>query len=141
MDYKKINNKYIVRLDKDEEVIETLKQFCREQQINLGKLTGLGAINKVIIGTYKTETKKFYSSELIGDYEITSLIGNISKMDGDVYLHAHVNISDVDHKIYGGHLISATISATAEIFIEKIEGRVEKEYDADLGLVFYNFNT
>ena len=53
--------------------------------------------------------------------EITSLVGNVSQMDGEVYLHIHVNIADENNNVFGGHLTSAVISATGEIIIDIIK--------------------
>ncbi len=44
--------------------------------------------------------------------EITSLVGNISQMNGEVYLHIHINLANEENKVFGGHLTSAIISAT-----------------------------
>ena len=94
MQYKKFGNKYVLRMDKGEEVVETLKKFCEKENIKLGWLKGLGAVNKATIGLFETKIKEYHSVNLEGDFEITSLLGNISRMDGEVYLHLHINLSD-----------------------------------------------
>lgn len=139
MEYKKIGNKYVVRLDKDEEIVETLKKFCKDQQITLGWVSGIGAVNKAKIGLFETSSKKYHSIELEGDYEITSLLGNISTMNGEVYLHLHINLSDEEYNTRGGHLNSAVISVTGELMIESIEGNVDREFSEEIGINLYKF--
>lgn len=140
MEFKQFGNKYIIRLDKAEEVVTTLKKFCQEQNITLGWVKGIGAVNKVKIGLFETAAKQYHLVELEGDYEITGLSGNISTMNGEAYLHIHINISDKTCKTYGGHLNEAFISVTGEFLLEVIEGSVERAFDDEIGLNLYKFD-
>ena len=94
MKYRRYGNKYIVRLDKGEEIVATIQQFCKQQGITLGLITGIGATNKVTIGLFDVEAKQYHSHELTGNYEISSLYGNISTMNNDIYLHIHITVCD-----------------------------------------------
>ncbi|GAH72901.1 unnamed protein product [marine sediment metagenome] len=134
MKFKKIGNKWILRIDKGEEIVETLKQFCKENKIKLGTISGIGATDRVTIGLFNTRSKQYYSQELIGDYEITNLSGNVSTMNGEIYLHLHISLADSKYNAYGGHLNSAVISGTGEIVIEEIEDIIEREFNEDIGL-------
>jgi predicted DNA-binding protein with PD1-like motif len=131
---KKINNKYILRIDKGEEIIETIKKVCTDNNISLGVVSGIGAVNRVVIGLFETGTKEYHSVELTGDHEISSLVGNISTLNGGVYLHIHINLSDAEYRVRGGHLTSAVVSATSEIIIESIDGEIERQYSDEIGL-------
>ena len=139
MEYKKFGNKYIIRIDKNEEIVETLKKFCEDNNIKLGTIIGLGATNKVTVGLYNTEEKKYYPKELTGDHEIAPLYGNISTMNGKVYLHIHANLCNQETRAFGGHLNSAVVSATFEAVIEVIDGEVDRAFNEEIGLNLYNF--
>lgn len=134
MKYLKKDNKYIVRIDKGEEVVEQIKKVCNENNIKAGSITGLGATDKVKVGLFNTKTKEYISKELNGSFEITSLIGNISRMNNDVYLHLHINVSDVNLNVYGGHLNHCYISATCELIIEEIDVDMDREFNEEVGL-------
>ncbi len=134
MQYKQFNNKVIVRVDKGEELVESLKTLCKTLDISLGSIIGIGATDKVTVGLMNTKTQKYQSKEFTGDHEIAPLIGNITRMNGEVYLHLHVTICNVEHKAMGGHLTSALISATFEGVIDVIDGHVNREYDNEVGL-------
>ncbi len=140
MEFKQFGNKYIIRMDKSEEVVETLKSFCQQQKITLGWVKGLGAVNRVKIGLFETGIKQYHSTIMEGDFEITSLLGNISTMKGEVYLHLHINLSDDQYKTYGGHLNEAVISATGEFLIEAIDGEVDREFSKEIGLNLYKLD-
>ncbi len=134
MKFKKIGNKWIVRIDKGEEIVKTLKKFCKENKIKLGTISGIGATDRVTIGLFETKIKQYHSQELIGDYEITNLSGNVSTMSGEIYLHLHISLADSKYNAYGGHLNSAVISGTGEIVIEEIEDIIEREFNEEVGL-------
>lgn len=138
MHYKQFNNKVIVRIDKGEELVESLKHLCKTLDIKLGSVVGIGATDKVTIGLMNTKTQKYQSKELAGDHEIAPLVGNITRMNGEVYLHLHVTICNVEHKALGGHLSSAVISATFEGVIDIIDGQVNREYNDKVGLNLLN---
>ena len=139
MEYKKFGNKYIVRIDRGEEIVETLKKFCEDNNIKLGTIIGLGATNKATVGLYNTEEKKYYSEELTGDHEITSLYGNISTMNNEIYLHIHATLCNQETRAFGGHLNSAVVSATFEAVIEVIDGEVDRAFNEEIGLNLYKF--
>jgi hypothetical protein len=134
MQYKKIENKIVFRLDKGEEIVESIKKICEEEKIKLGTVQGLGAINKATIGLFETETKKYLAEEFLGDFEVCPLSGNITNMDEKTYLHCHVNLAGKDHKSFGGHLTSATVSATFEGIIEIINGEIGRKFNDEIGL-------
>ena len=138
MEFKKFKDKYIVRLDKNEEIVDTLKRFCQEQKITLGWVSGIGAVNRATVGLFDASSKQYYARELTGDMEISSLTGNIS-MNGEVYLHLHICLSNIENKTYGGHLTAAYISATGELVVGVIDGSVEREFNPQVGLNTFKF--
>ncbi len=139
MEYKKFNHHYVVRLEKGEEVISKLKELCKEENISLGSIVGLGASEKIQIGLFNTVTKEYKTTVKEGMFEITSLIGNISMKDNEVYLHCHINFSDESLTVYGGHLVEAYISATCEIIVTVIDGEVNRRFDPEIGLNLFQF--
>lgn len=139
MEFKKFNNDYVVRLNKDENVIESLKKLCREEDIKLAEITGLGASNKVEIGVFNINTKEYKTKVFDGMFEITSLVGNVTRKDGEVYLHIHINFGDAEGNVFGGHLVESKISATSEIIVRKIDGEVGRKLSEEIGLNLLSF--
>lgn len=139
MEYKKFGSKYVVRLDKGEDIIVALKEICSREKIKLGTISGIGAVNKAVIGLFETATKVYHSKEYTGDMEITSLSGNLTRQNGEVYLHVHACLGDITYGVFGGHLNSATVSATAEIVIDVIEGSVDRQFSEEIGLNLLDF--
>jgi hypothetical protein len=134
MKTKKIGSKYFIRIDRGEEIVESLKNFCKENGIKLGTVYGIGATSKAVVGFFEAETKKYHSKEFSGGHEIAPLAGNITTMNGETYLHLHINLCDAEQRSYGGHLNSAVVGATFEGFVDVMDGEIERELSEDIGL-------
>lgn len=101
-----------MRIDKDEEFVETVKSFCAENAIKLGSLSALGTACRLKVGLFNTKEKKYSAQDFVGDFEIVSLTENISTMNGETYIHSHILFSDENINAFGGHLNECVISAT-----------------------------
>ena len=134
MNYKKLGSTYFVRIDKGEEILSELKKVCLLNKIKLGKISGIGAVNRATIGFFEPAIKKYHPTEVSGDHEITTLTGNITTMNNEVYLHVHINLADSQNRTFGGHLNEAFVSATCEVIIEEFKGEVSRFFDETGGL-------
>jgi predicted DNA-binding protein with PD1-like motif len=139
MDFKRFGNKIVMRIDRGEEVVQTITKFCKEQSITLASVSGLGAAGKVKVGLFDVEKKEYFSKVFEGDFEITNLTGNISTMNEEIYTHLHITIADHELHAFGGHLNEAVICATCEIVIDIIDGMVDREFNEEVGLNTYKF--
>lgn len=139
MEYRKFDNSYVVRLNKGEEVIASLKELCNNENIKLAEIAGLGASNLVEIGVFNVNTKEYNTKVFEGMFEITSLVGNSTRKDGEVYLHVHINFGDENGMVRGGHLVRSVISATSEIIVRKIDGEVGRKLSEEIGLNLLEF--
>lgn len=140
MEYRKFGPSYVVRLDRGEEVVESLTALCRQENIRLGSISGLGAVNDVTLGAFNHDKFLFESARYTGTLEMASCVGNISTKDGEVYLHLHATVGNpVNNECHGGHLSRAVISLTGEFILQSLEGTVEREYSPEIGLNLFRF--
>lgn len=139
MQFKSFPNKFILRLEKGEEIIQTISKFATDQNIKLGTISAIGATNNVTLALYSPTEKKYYTKQFKRDFEITSLLGNISTFKGKTYLHFHINLSDNSFQAFGGHLKEGVISATFEAIIETIDGNIDREFSSEVGLNLLKF--
>ncbi|MFW6231133.1 MAG: PPC domain-containing DNA-binding protein [Nanoarchaeota archaeon] len=139
MEYRLFGKTYVLRLDKGDEIVESLTRFSKDVNIRLATVQGIGATDDATIGRYDTTGKQYYKKELKGDMEIAPLLGNITTMDGEQYLHLHINLGDKENNAWAGHLNKAVVSATFECFISVIEGQVDREKDDEIGLNLMKF--
>ena len=140
MEYRKFDRGYVLRLDPGEEIVECLTHLVDQEKIQLGTVSALGAANDVTIGIFHTEEKKYYSQRYQGDFEISALVGNVTRKDGEPYLHLHITIGNpVTGEVHAGHLSSATISATLELFLQVWDGQVGRQFSDTVGLNLLKF--
>ena len=148
MQYKKLENTYIVRIEKGEEAVEELTGLCEKEKIQVGSITAIGAANKIELLWYDPDKKEYSEKTLEGEnFEIASFIGNITRKDGKPldnardkpYLHCHIVLGDRDFKTYAGHCKSAIVSGAFEAIVEAKEGEVGREFDENIGLNLLKF--
>lgn len=140
MEYRKFGDTYVVRIQRGEEVMDQLTVLCKAESIHLASIEGLGAAGKVTVGCYDVDKKQYFKATFEGGtFEITSLTGNVTEKDGEVYLHIHSSFAGEDGIGHGGHLNEAVICGTAEIFVRCLDGRVGRAHDDETGLNLYSF--
>ena len=140
MEFRRFDDAYVIRMDRGEEIISALTDFCEKEKITLGSVEALGASDHVVIGLYDVTQRLYHKQTFDGPMEITSLLGSISSKDGEPYLHLHINLCREDMSVIGGHLNECRISATCEMFVRRIDGVVERKLDeAVTGLNLYAF--
>ena len=134
MKFQKFDDKYIIRIDKNEEVVREIKKFCIQENIKLASVSGIGAVKSVALGFFEPNTKKYKELTLHKPFELTNLIGNITTKDGEIYTHFHATIADTDLRSYGGHLTHAQVTTTVEVIITPLNGEVERTFNEEVGL-------
>ena len=139
MEYRKFENKIIARIDKGEEILEKIKEIALQENIKLASINALGATNDCTVGVYKVDEKKYYSNEFKGNFEIVSLTGTINTMNGEFYTHIHMSAGNDKGEVFGGHLNKAVVSATCEMVIDIIDGKVDRYFDKEIGLNLFKF--
>ena len=139
MDYRRFQDTLIVRIDRGEEITEQLRAVAEKESILLGSVEALGAVDDFTVGIYNVAEKKYYSNRFQGAYEIVSLTGTITTMDGQFYHHLHMSAGNDQGAVFGGHLNCATVSATCEMVIRTIDGTVERSKDPETGLNLFRF--
>ena len=135
MKYRKYSLGYVVRLDPGDEVVDCLARLAQTEDIQLASVTGLGAARDITVGLFSVAEKKFYGKRCEGEYEVSALVGNITRKEGEPYLHIHITFGDPARgEAYAGHLTSCVISATAEIFVQVWEGQAGRKFSQEIGL-------
>ena len=141
MEYKRFGSKIIVRIDKDEEILEKVKELALKEKIRLAAVQALGATNSFTVGVYNVAEKKYYANTFSGSFEIVSLTGTINTMNGEFYTHLHMSAGNDKGEVFGGHLNRAVVSATCEIVVDVLDGTVDRAYDPVTGLNLFKFQS
>ena len=139
MEYKRFGDTIFARLDRGEEILEQLKILALQENIKLASVRGLGAVDEFTVGVFKTDRKQYDANSFAGYFEIVSLTGTITTMDGEYYAHLHMSAGNEKGEVFGGHLNRAMISATCELVIQVVDGTVERRFDPEIGLNVFRF--
>lgn len=134
MQTKKVHGGHLLRLVKDEKIVETVTKFCEENSIHGGVISGLGGASDITLGFYDLTTKKYSWKEFAEIHEILSMNGNVALVDGKPFLHIHIALSNHNFQAIGGHLKEATVGATCEVMISDLATEMSRIYDDEIGL-------
>lgn len=140
MEYKRFENKVYARIDRGEEIVETLRKICEQENITLAHVSAIGAVGDFTVGVFKTAQKQYFSNSFKGDFEIVSLSGTVTQMNGEHYSHLHMSAGNDKGEVFGGHLNRAVVSATCEMVIDISDGSVNRRFSAEVGLNLFDFD-
>jgi uncharacterized protein len=127
------DRRFLLRLERGEPVVATLTAFCGEHDVKVGRFEGIGALLDAELGFYHLDRKDF-DRFTVGDTEVLALLGNVSRLDGEPWIHAHLTVGEVDGAARGGHLFEAHVGATLEVFLDERPGEVVREMNEEIGL-------
>ncbi len=134
MKYLKQEECYLIRLFKDEDLFESLEEFAATEKLGAGMLKGIGALKEVELGFYHLDRKEYDRKLFENEYELLSLDGNLSHVDGKPFFHIHTVLGDEDFSCKGGHLFSAKVAVTTEMYFFPISQKIERKMDDQIGL-------
>jgi len=119
MQYKRIEEGYLIRLEPGEEILGELMKFIKAENIAGGFINGMGAVERVTIGFYDYNHKCYITKTYRDRLEIGNLTGNICYTDDtdEPFVHCHVTVGDSSLNAYTGHLFEAIVLVTVEIFV------------------------
>ena len=140
MKYRVQGKKILVVLEKGDEILKSLYDLAEDLDIKFCWLNGIGAAEKITLGAYPLSIKDYIEKKFKGEFELTSLMGNISTKENKPFVHIHANISDDNCNAYGGHLFSATITATCEIILNLFDKPINRKKCDEVGLFLWDFN-
>lgn len=126
-------------MDKGEGILEKVREVAEKEKIKLADISALGAVSEFTVGVFDTEAKEYHANEFKGSFEIVSLTGTINTMNDEFYCHLHMSAGNEKGQVFGGYLNRAIISATCEMVITLIDGRVDRRFEKEVGLNLFQF--
>ncbi|OGJ68006.1 hypothetical protein A3B61_04875 [Candidatus Peribacteria bacterium RIFCSPLOWO2_01_FULL_53_10] len=136
-----VASRHFLVLKRGEEICETINAYVREKNICAGSISGIGAANLVTLRFYDVKKKEYFSKTFEGEYEIATLLGNISLMDGKPWAHLHITIGDREYHAFAGHLHSARVGVTCEVIIDAANTEIGRVRDEEMGLKVWDLGT
>ncbi len=130
---------FLVRADHEAELVSFIASLARENNIEVGAFTAIGALKSAQLGYYDQARHQYQEVEISSPCEIASCLGNISLKDGEPFVHAHAVLADKNGQAIAGHLVKGTVFA-AEIYLQELRGpKPERQPDRITGLSLWKF--
>lgn len=126
--------KFLLRFDKNEDVVEGIPKFMKEQGTTACVFNGLGSALEIELGYYNKNSKEYERKSFKEDLEVISLVGNGSLIKGEPAIHAHGSFGRKDYSVIGGHVFKLITLATCEIYLTKLEGNLKRKKDSNWNL-------
>ncbi|MBI5530187.1 MAG: DNA-binding protein [Candidatus Doudnabacteria bacterium] len=126
--------RYVLRFDKDEDVVAGLEKFMADSQVAACSFNGVGAAASLELGYFNTHLKEYRRKPILDALEIISFTGNGATVAGKPTVHCHGIFSGTDFVTLGGHVFKLIVSVTCEIFLIKLDGELKRELNPDFNL-------
>jgi len=124
---------YALKIDAGEEIVAALASFAEAEGIRAGAISGLGAMADPELGYFVRGTRDYVRRTFPGEWEIGSLTGNFSELDGKPFPHCHAVIGGPDFAAYTGHLFRGMVTVTCEAQVVTDPGVLRRIRRRDLG--------
>ena len=126
---------FMGKLTYGSDLLEEITEICRNRNVQLGRIEGLGAVQRARLGFYDQQSREYQFFVLEKPLEITKLVGNVSLKDDNPFVHAHITLADETGNAYGGHLAGGTVVFACEFILQAFDGSVFKRgFDEATGL-------
>jgi uncharacterized protein len=134
--------KIMGRLPMGSDLLKSLVKICREKDIKLGEVRGIGALAHTRLAYFDQTTRMYETLEFEHDMEISSMLGNISLQGTKPIVHVRLIMADEKGRSFGGQLVPGCEVYGLEYVIEeyKSEARFERSFDEETGLMLWNPN-
>jgi len=124
---------FLRKLGYDKDIIEEIKKIAQKLDIKTGWFNAIGALKDLEYGFYDQEKKQYKKFLFKNPCEIVSCTGNISLVNNEIFVHAHIAFSDEQGILRGGHLFKGRIFACEVVILPSID-ILKREFDEKTGL-------
>jgi predicted DNA-binding protein with PD1-like motif len=135
MHYREVSatEEYVARFETGGDWREQIESFAREQGIEAAWFQGLGAVQDAELWYYDQGEQEYYPVEFDEHLEVAACVGNVARLDGELFAHTHAVLGRETGETLSGHLNAGTVFA-GELHVRAFEEPLEREYDETTGL-------
>jgi predicted DNA-binding protein with PD1-like motif len=136
-----LGRRFVGRLPHGKDLITSIEDFCKASSIKMAIFSVIGAVSSATLGAYDQKQQVYATFTQDGPLEIVSCTGNVSLLDQDPVIHAHVVLGTLEGKTIAGHIFSETILYAGEIDLQELTGiPLERAYDDTTGLMLWKIS-
>ncbi|OUR96860.1 hypothetical protein A9Q84_11020 [Halobacteriovorax marinus] len=134
MKFKQEGNTIFAVIDKGEDLFASLYEIQKKVGFTGAQVSGIGALKNTEIGFYHCDEKNYDRSVIEAEKELLSLSGNFTFNEGKPFFHLHTVLGNEDYSTCGGHLFSAVVAVTCEVFLQTNSMSIERRPNEEIGL-------
>lgn len=120
-------------LPKGAKLPEDLLAACATQGLQGAVVWAIGAVADPTVAYYELSQQRYREVRLEGLWEVVSFLGNVTQKDGEPFVHAHIALSGPTGEMRGGHLVSAEVGVTLEVWAAPVT-LYERHHSPHVGL-------
>lgn len=126
--------KNVLCFELGDDVLVGLLEFAKKNNIQAAWVWMIGSTKELELGFYDIKLKEYQRRKFEDAMEIINISGNIGTFENKPVCHLHGSFAGRDYKLLGGHIHKLVANATVEVFVNKIEGSLVREYNGEIGL-------
>jgi uncharacterized protein len=119
--------------DAGDEVISSLTEFAKQENLYASQFTAIGAFEKAVLGYFDLTLRDYKKIEVNEQVEVLSVMGDIA-MNKELQIHAHVVLGKSDGSTVGGHLLKAWVKPTLEVILTESPAHLKKKMNEEFDL-------
>jgi hypothetical protein len=136
-----LGRRFVGRLPHGKDLITSIEDFCKASSIKMATFSVIGAVSSATLGAYDQKQQVYATFTQEGPLEIVSCTGNVSLLDQDPVIHAHVVLGTLEGKTIAGHIFSETILYAGEIDLQELIGTpLKRVHDHTTGLMLWKLS-
>ena len=130
MQYREVDAtaEYVARFETGADWREEIETLAREEAVEAGWFTALGAVQDAEVWFYDQEATEYQSVTFDEPLEVAGCVGNVSLLEDDVFAHTHAVLSRPSGQAVAGHLDAATVWA-GECHLRAFADPLERTHD------------
>ena len=126
---------FLDRLPHDGDLLVSIKEAFQRSGTKMGFFVAIGAVKYAKIAFYNQDDHKYHEFPVDEPAEILNCTGNVSELDGETFVHAHITLGLKDGTTKGGHLVEGTKIFACELFAIPLDGeQLKRSFDDVTGL-------
>lgn len=126
---------FLDRLPHDADLLISIKESFKRSKVTMGFFVAIGAVKYSKVAFYGQDDHAYYEISVDEPAEILNCTGNVSELDGEIFVHAHITLGLKDGTTRGGHLVEGTKIFACELFGVPLDGeQLTRTFDDITGL-------
>ena len=130
MNYREVTvtGEYVARLETGADWRAEIESLASKVDADAGWFSAIGSVEDAEVWFYDQADGEYQSVEFNEPLEIAACVGNVSRLDGELFAHTHAVLSRRSGQALAGHINTATVFA-GELYFRAFEEPLTRAYD------------